>query len=236
MKNLSIGKYILYGLGALCLLILVVHPIIRYLSDLQALRVYAQDMEEDATKTIVLDAGHGGYDSGGVSMDGYLEKDITLSLTKEIGAILSDSGYTIVYTRESDEVSWPSDNRIDLESRVQIGEEAQADYFISIHTNASVYGDGASGFESYINGQDATMSAMAENIGKQIEALQYTSYRGIKSTADSSLYVIDKNPVPAILLEVGFLTDTNDTNYFVSTANQKALAVKIANGIIETLA
>lgn len=89
---------------------------------------------------IVLDAGHGGYDTGSISYDGVYEKDITLAITQKIGEQLEKAGYTVVYTRTSDEVSWSNDNRDDLRTRVAIGEEAGADYYISIHTNASEYG------------------------------------------------------------------------------------------------
>lgn len=55
---------------------------------------------------IVLDAGHGGYDTGSISYDGVYEKDITLAITQKIGEQLEKAGYTVVYTRTSDEVSW----------------------------------------------------------------------------------------------------------------------------------
>ena len=52
---------------------------------------------------IVLDAGHGGYDTGSISYDGVYEKDITLAITQKIGEQLEKAGYTVVYTRTSDE-------------------------------------------------------------------------------------------------------------------------------------
>ena len=70
---------------------------------------------------IVLDAGHGGYDTGSISYDGVYEKDITLAITQKIGEQLENAGYTVVYTRTSDEVSWSNDNRDDLRTRVAIG-------------------------------------------------------------------------------------------------------------------
>ena len=98
----------------------------------------------------------------------------------------------------------------DLRTRVAIGEEAGADYYISIHTNASEYGDGASGFEAYIDYENDTITAMAQSIEQKLMQLGYTQNRGLKSTQESSLYVIDSNPVPAMLLELGFITDSAD--------------------------
>ena len=160
---------------------------------------------------IVLDAGHGGYDTGSISDDGVYEKDITLAITQKIGEQLEKAGYTVVYTRTSDEVSWSNDNRDDLRTRVAIGEEAGADYYISIHTNASEYGDGASGFEAYIDYENDTITAMAQSIAQQLMQLGYTQNRGLKSTQDSSLYVIDSNPVPSMLQGLGFEKEALDS-------------------------
>lgn len=184
---------------------------------------------------IVLDAGHGGYDTGSISYDGVYEKDITLAITQKIGEQLEKAGYTVVYTRTSDEVIWSNDNRDDLRTRVAIGEEAGADYYISIHTNASEYGDGASGFEAYIDYENDTITAMAQSIEQKLMQLGYTQNRGLKSTQDSSLYVIDSNPVPAMLLELGFITDSADAAYMCSEEGQNALAQSIAQGILEQL-
>lgn len=182
---------------------------------------------------IVLDAGHGGYDSGSVSEDGVLEKDITLSLTLKVGALLSQEGYQIIYTRTSDEVTWESDNLSDLKARTAISSQANADYFISIHTNFSSYNDGAYGFETYLDDQDETIVEMASAIHEELSALQFSMDRGLKSTAESSLYVIDHNATAAMLLEVGFLSDSDDAATLIN--DQDALAQAIANGIIATL-
>ena len=92
---------------------------------------------------IVLDAGHGGYDTGSISYDGVYEKDITLAITQKIGEQLEKAGYTVVYTRTSDEVIWSNDNRDDLRTRVAIGEEAGADYYISIQQPCACHAAGA---------------------------------------------------------------------------------------------
>lgn len=184
---------------------------------------------------IVLDAGHGGYDTGSISYSGIYEKEITLSITMKIGALLEENGYQVVYTRTSDEVTWSNDNKEDLQARIAIAENADADYYISIHTNASNYDDGAYGFETYLDYSDTTITSMAEQIQENLNALNYSIDRGLKSTEESSLYVIDKNSVPAMLLELGFITDSDDVHYMSSESGQNALAQSIADGIITTL-
>lgn len=202
-------------------------------SETNTVEVSSYTYEPQETKTIILDAGHGGYDSGGVAADGTLEKDITLSLTLAIGNLLKEAGYQVLYTRESDEVPWESDNLSDLYARVHMAQEQEADYFISIHTNFSSYHDGAYGFETYLDYQDDQIIAMAENIHAQLDSLSYSVDRGLKSTAENSLYVIDHNDVPALLLEVGFLSDSDDANYMIH--HQDELAQAIADGIIAAL-
>lgn len=189
----------------------------------------------DASQVIVLDAGHGGYDAGSISYDGVYEKDITLAIAQKTGELLREAGYTVVYTRTSDEVSWSNDNKDDLRTRVSIAEEAGADYYVSIHTNASEYGDGASGFEAYLDYENDTITAMAQSIEDNLMKLGYTQNRGLKSTQDSSLYVIDSNSVPAMLLELGFITDSGDAAYMCSEEGQNAIARSIAQGIMEQL-
>lgn len=196
----------------------------------QAIATYTS-VEE--TKTIVLDAGHGGYDSGGEAFDGSLEKDITLSIALLVGEELSEAGYQVVYTRKSDDVTWPSDNLSDLKERVAISEEANAELYLSFHTNSSEYfDDGAYGIEGYVSAYNEETNQLCENILLSLEALHYTQNRGVKTTEDSSLYVIDRNSTPAILLELGFLSDSDDAEYMNSTSGQKAIASAIASTII----
>lgn len=202
-------------------------------SESSTVQISNSTYEPNTAISIMLDAGHGGYDSGSIALDGTLEKDITLSLTMKIGAYLEEAGYIVLYTRESDEVSWDSNNLTDLQARVTMAYNQNADYYISIHTNFSSYNDGAYGFETYLNYQDASIIAMAEEIHANLSALQFSSDRGLKSTAESSLYVIDHNSVPAMLLEVGFLSDSDDAKYLIY--HQDALAQAIANGIVASL-
>lgn len=183
--------------------------------------------------TIVLDAGHGGYDSGGEARDGTLEKDITLQVSLLVGKQLSEAGYQVIYTRISDDVSWPSDNLSDLAQRVSIAEDGNADYYISLHTNSSEsYDDGAYGIEGYVASSHGTTATLCDELLSALEQLGYTQNRGLKTTAESSLYVIDHNAVPAILLELGFLSDSDDAAYMESAAGQQQIADAIAAVII----
>lgn len=190
--------------------------------------------EQDDSLTIVLDAGHGGYDSGSVSLEGVYEKNITLGLVLLIGDYLEEEGINVVYTRTSDDVEWESDNLIDLQSRVQIAEDVQADYFISIHLNSSEDRNDIRGYETYVDLNEASTVSMAENIHSQLSDLDYSMDRGLKDAYDSSLYVICKNSIPSLLLELGFMSNAQDMNFILS--NPEELAQAVAKGIIMSIA
>lgn len=191
--------------------------------------IYANEDVE----TIVIDAGHGGYDAGCIAWDGTQEKDITLDIALSTGKLLKEAGYNVVYTRMSDNVSWSEDNKEDLQSRIDIAESADADYYISIHINSSDYNDGASGYETYVDFNNNEMVEMAESIHSQLELLNYTQDRGLMDTNENLLYVVNNNSVPALLLEVGFITDASDFDYMVN--NSDDLAQAIADGIMDSI-
>ena len=89
--------------------------------------------------TVCIDPGHGGYDGGNIGADGTAEKEITIKYAKYFGQYLQEMNPNIklVYTRDSDVVSWEEDEDSDLKARVKVADDANADYFISFHLNSS---------------------------------------------------------------------------------------------------
>ncbi len=92
-------------------------------------------------KTIVVDAGHGGYDPGAIGKTGLREKNVNLDVANRLAKILSEEGFKVVMTRSSDDF-------VSLEKRVKISNAAKADLFISIHSNANTERE-KNGFEVY---------------------------------------------------------------------------------------
>ena len=192
--------------------------------------------QEEEQTTILIDAGHGGYDGGSTSWDERVnEKDVTLQIALKTGALLEDLDYRIVYSRTDDNVSWPQDNAADLQARVDLGVEEEADYFISFHLNATdFYNDGARGFETYVTPGNDT-AEIASAIHEQLAQLDYSIDRGINETDYTSLHVLALNPVPAMLLELGFITDDADLTKLCDESFQEEMASAIAAGIQETV-
>ena len=212
MKKIQIFSI---SLGFLIVFLLGFGANVLFFND-DSIEVYANNNME----TIVIDAGHGGYDVGCIALDGTQEKDITLDIALSTEELLEEAGYNVVYTRTSDNVSWPEDNKEDLQSRIDIAEDADANYYISIHINSSDY-------------NDDEMVEMAESIHAQLELLNYAQDRGVVDTNETPLYVVSNNSIPALLLEVGFITDTNDFNCMVNNGDD--LAQAIANGIMNSI-
>ena len=181
---------------------------------------------------VTLDAGHGGYDSGGLSLDETIqEKDVTLSITKKIGEYLTAKGIKVIYTRESDEVSWPQDNVKDLDARIAIGTNSNSDLFVSLHLNSFETG-AIAGFETWVNKQDEKAVRLAQLVQANLDALGYSKNRGVKDVNLEPLQVITNNTLPSILVELGYITSQSDIAYLTNNEAQQEVAKHIGDAII----
>lgn len=185
------------------------------------------------TPLVVLDPGHGGYDVGSEYM-GIYEKDTVLALALDIGESLEEMDIPVVYTRVSDDVSWPEEEALDLSARAKIANESGASVFVSIHTNATETKDGQ-GFEVWADGQDIQAVQLSNYILEAVDTLQYTVNRGIKDTATSPIQVLQETNMTAVLVEAGFLESDNDRSYLLDDDKRKILADQIAKGIRDML-
>ena len=141
-------------------------------------------------ETIMIDAGHGGYDVGSISNYNDYEKDINLQIALLVGKQLKSYGYKVVYTRTSDSVSWPSNNKKDLQARCDLAKKKNADLFVSIHLNSSEYE--ANGYEIYCDFNNKNTLKVSNSILKQLDQFDYSTNRGLLNTNETPLYVIDK--------------------------------------------
>lgn len=201
----------------------------------QQLVRFLTDLIDPPEWIIVLDAGHGGYDPGSVAEDGTMEKDITLQITLKTGAILErEDGVRVVYTRNSDALSWPPQEAEDLAARVRIAQQARADMLISIHLNAAEDAS-ASGYETYIRADSEMMFDMAQQVHAEFAERGWSHERGIKSTVNAPLYVVDASGMDAMLVEAGFITNAAELALLRSEDGQQMLAECIAQGILSQL-
>lgn len=178
--------------------------------------------------TVVIDPGHGDWDPG-ANVGNVLEKDISLTTSKAIEQALDEANTKAVLTRETD-ISL-SDNKIDdLKKRAAKSAENNANYFVSIHVNSFDESDEVSGFEIYKKNDES--HSLAQNIGKNIEILNYSKNRGILD-GGKSLQVLRDNMVPSVLIELGYLNNDNDYSYLSNDEKLQEMGKAIAKGIIE---
>lgn len=178
-------------------------------------------------KTVVIDPGHGGYDAGSVGINGTIEKNATLSISLKLGAILEKKGFNVVYTRESDKVTWPSDNKKDLAARAAIANEASADIFISIHLN-TFHMEEVRGTETYYNKVSIEGKKIAELIQKQIVNDVKLKDRGAQP---GNFSVLKKVTAPAVLIELGYISNRSEESLLNSISYQNKISGAIADGI-----
>lgn len=168
---------------------------------------------------IFLDPGHGGKDPGATG-NGLKEKDITLSITLKIGEILKRHNLQIVYSRTTDVFLSPSD-------RAKKANNANVDYFISIHTNAFT-DPKAQGVETYSYPGSSIGSKLARSVQNEIiKAKIYTKNRGTKT---ANFAVLRETKMPAILIETAFITNKEDSQLLKYRQNDFAEA--ISKGIL----
>lgn len=170
---------------------------------------------------VVLDPGHGGSDYGAIR-EGINEKDITTDVTNRVAAILRSKGYKVALTRSEDKY-------VSLEDRVAISENEEPEIFVSIHVNAAV-STTPSGIEThyYHEYSKELAEVVHKNLIKQID----TKDRGLFK---SMFYVINHTTDPAILVEIGFLSNENERNELITNSRKQKTAQAIADGIIEYL-
>lgn len=171
-----------------------------------------------ARGTIVIDAGHGGFDRGGVPGQRIAEKDKTLDVAQRLKRILQADGYRVVMTRDSDVF-------IPLGTRTAIANAYRNASFVSIHFNCSSR-SGANGVETYYYRSDS--AALAASIHRNVVAGAPTENRGIRRRG---FFVLRRTAIPSVLVECGFLTNPTEGRLAQTDGYRQKLAEQIARGI-----
>ena len=174
-------------------------------------------------KVIIIDPGHGGNDTG--AMRGNVEeKDLTLSIALKVQEELNDMGFkNVIMTRSTDKT-------LSLSERVDIANNNNADIFVSIHINSSVKSE-INGIETHYYSDNGYN--VAKMLHKELIENISTTDRGLFK---SKFYVINHTEAPAVLLELGFISNEQERSMLTSKRRQNASAKAIAEGIYNYLA
>ncbi len=196
--------------------------------------------ESNEKQIIVLDAGHGGPDGGGIGVNGIIEKDINLNITKYLGSLLNLSGYEVVYTRTEDisiydegTAGLRNQKVSDMKNRLEIVEKYPDSIFLSIHQNQ--YTDSAYfGGQMFYTTNNSGNFRLATIMQNKFAELQQGNDREVK-LIDNGLYLFKKTKQPALLIECGFLSNSNDAANLSIPEYQKKVAFTIYSGLTEYL-
>lgn len=174
----------------------------------------------DGRQVVIIDPGHGGPDPGAIGIGGIQEKEIVLDLSRQVAAILEQQGVQAIMTR-SDDID------LDLEPRVALAEQVNATLFVSIHANAiNMSRPDVNGLEVYYYESGAGLARLMHDT--ILQSVNMRS-RGIRS---ARFYVLRRTSMPAILIETGYVTGSEDAANFSNPAFRRQLAEAIARGIL----
>ncbi len=178
---------------------------------------HAVQPKRNGARTVVIDAGHGGSDYGAIR-DNINEKDITLDVSKRLKTLLQKQGYNVIMTRDTDEY-------LSLQERCDITEAAHPDIFVSVHVNSSVKPE-ITGVETHYYHQESL--ALAQTVHAAIASNIKSNNRGLFK---SKFYVINHTTVPAILCEIGFISNDSERNQLNGDKRKQDTAKAIMEGV-----
>ncbi|WP_072622619.1 N-acetylmuramoyl-L-alanine amidase [Spirulina major] len=169
---------------------------------------------------VAIDPGHGGRDPGAIGIGGLREKDVVLPISLEVSQILQQQGVQVIMTRSDDRF-------ISLAGRTQIANRARADIFVSIHANAiSMSRPDVNGVETFYYSSGYRLAQSIQN--SILQSIQIRN-RGVKQ---ARFYVLRNSSMPAVLVEVGFVTGREDAPRLANPQFRSQMAQAIARGIL----
>ncbi len=197
----------------------------------------AKSKPEERKYSVVIDVGHGGIDSGKVSADGILEKDVNLVIAKKLKTLLEQEDVSVTLTRESDTGLYregDSNKKVaDLQNRCALIEKIDPDCTVSIHQN-SFSSPEVKGAQVFYYGQSAEGEALAKLVqASLIERVDPENHRQAK--ANESYYLLKRTVSPTVIVECGFLSNPAEVALLTGEDYQNRLVWAIHMGVMEFL-
>ncbi|MBP3448595.1 MAG: N-acetylmuramoyl-L-alanine amidase [Clostridia bacterium] len=197
---------------------------------------FASQPVELNAKLIVVDAGHGGMDGGGVGVLQTLEKDLNLAVAKKLEQALVAKGYQVVMTRTEDVSLHDEDKQTvreqknsDLKNRAAVANHQNAGLFLSIHMNKFESPE-VKGGQVFYKSSDKIGEQYAKSIMSELRKLDTENHRVQKPLPNPNL-TFRKLEVPGVLVECGFLSNEEDAKKLMDESYQDALVGAIVAGV-----
>lgn len=179
-----------------------------------------------AAPLILLDPGHGGTDPGAVGINGLREKEVVLAIAQSTAAELQRLNLPVQLTRSDDRT-------LGLAERVAIAEQSRASHFVSIHANAlSLDRPDVNGLETYHYPDSTASQALARVVHTNLLQTGLGRDRRVRA---ANFYVLRHSKIPAILVEVGFVTGQEDAPRLATAAHRVEVGKAIALGIVQAV-
>lgn len=187
--------------------------------------------------TIVLDAGHGGEDGGAVA-NGVVEKDINLSITKKLAEIFKANGFSVITTRDNDTMFNAGGNTLrerkisDMKNRLELFNGSEKNVVISIHQNKFSQ-ERYSGTQVFYSPNNDNSKLLADSVRNNIISLiQPDNTRECKK-ASRDIYLLYNSTTPAIIVECGFISNTEEALKLKDENYQNKIAFAVFSGFLE---
>jgi len=190
-------------------------------------------------RTIIIDAGHRAEKTGGaVAEDGTTEADINLKIALKVQNLLEQAGSNVILTRSDENGIYDLDKTTlrqkkvsDLKNRVKIGNESEADIFVSIHLN-KIPQKQYWGWQTFFKNGNESSKKLAESLQKGLnETIQKENKR--EALKISNVYIIDNVEIPTSIVECGFLSNNEELKLLKTEEYQDKLAWGIYVGIMD---
>lgn len=192
-----------------------------------------------ANRVIVVDPGHGGIDPGAVGKNGTLEKDIALAVGKRLAADLGQAGAMVLMTRETDTdlsdsatIGAAAKKREDLKRRMALANDNKADLYVSVHVNSFSSPD-RRGAQTFVQpGKKDSLKASQYIQDELAKLLKNTS----RQPVEVDYYVTRNTAMPAVVVEIGFITNDAEAKLLEDSAYQGKVAWAIYAGVVKYFA
>ena len=235
---MKIGKKSIIAIITAFLIILSAMLYLTFMANFSAAEASSMPITQ---KTVIVDAGHGGDDGGAIGIDGTVEKDINLDIALKLEKILKFCGFNVIMTRTQDVMtcddgldSLRKRKISDIHNRFELMRKNPDAIFISVHQNK--FEDSSQhGTQVFYSGNDERSKELAEAIQTSVTlTLQRKNDRVVKKSG-SGIYLLYHAKIPAVLVECGFISNSDEVKKLKDESYRMKLAILIADGLLKYL-
>lgn len=233
---MKIGKKSIIAIITAFLIILSAMLYLTFMANFSAAEASSMPITQ---KTVIVDAGHGGDDGGAIGIDGTVEKDINLDIALKLEKILKFYGFNVIMTRTQDVMtcddgldSLRKRKISDIHNRFELMRKNPDAIFISVHQNK--FEDSSQhGTQVFYSGNDERSKDLAEAIQTSVTlTLQRKNDRVVKKSG-SGIYLLYHAKIPAVLVECGFISNSDEVKKLKDESYRMKLAILIADGLLK---